>query len=520
MKKIIKLMFCIFITNAMNSQELHVASGGEITTQPGTVLYVDNNVSVDAGATLTIKSDASKSASFIVTGNSNGNITYLRHVPNTDWYNISSPFEGQNIPDFVQNPDNAIAQSLDTDNYAIGYYKNDNSASKRWTYHNTVSTVEENRETLIDFNSGFGYSMKRTSAGDFNFTGTLNTSDVQVSIPTVSNGTHLWSSIGNPYPSFLPANNNANAVANLLENNINNLNPNFAFLYVWDGSSFVPVGHLDAALQLAPGQGFLVNAKSTSETFTFSKSLQNHNDGATTFYKNNNSIPTISLNLSNGSKNKSTKIKFLENATSGLDIGYDAGTYQDGVPTFSLDTHLVSNSEGINFTVQCLPTHLLLDNQVNIPLSVNASASETLTFSISTTSIDEGVDLYLEDTLNNTFTNLTEATYQTTIKDAIQGIGRFYLRNSNKSLSLDENSIGNTLNLYKSDNNTLRISGLVEQKSANVSLYTITGKKVFAKQFISQRVKDITLPSNLAAGIYFANVISDEVNYTKKIIIE
>ena len=57
----------------------------------------------------------------------------------------------------------------------------------------------------------------------------------------------------------------------------------------------------------------MVKAKSVSETFTFSKSLQNHKSDAAVFYRTGSSIPTISLNLSNGSKNKSTKIKLNYN---------------------------------------------------------------------------------------------------------------------------------------------------------------------------------------------------------------
>ena len=519
MKKIIHLMFYICIANVMWSQELHVAAGGEITVDPGEVIYVDNNVSVDAGATVTIKSDASKSASLMITGNSTGNITYKRYIPDSNWHLVSSPFTGQSIPSFVGDVGNAINKSVATDNYAVAYYKNDNTATKRWTYHNEVSTVDENKETLTNFNSGFGYSVNRTSAGDFTFTGTLETEDVQVSIPISSSGTHLWSCIGNPYPSFLPANDNANFTANVLKNNISKLDPSFAHLYVWNGTAYVPIGHTDAALQLAPGQAFMVNAKSNSETFTFSESLQNHNEDVATFHKNSNDIPTLSLNLSNGTQNKSTKIKFLKNATYGLDVGYDAGTYKDGTHSFSLDTHLVANSQGIDFTIQCLPTDAL-QNEVIIPLSVNTTANKELTFSVSTSNLETGLNVYLEDSVNNTLTNLTESSYQLTLKESLKGIGRFYLRTSSNSLSVEEGSFKNALNVYKTSENTLRITGLDLQSRAFITIHNITGSEVFNKQFVAQRIQDITLPRKLAAGVYMASIISNKTKYTKKLLIE
>lgn len=169
----------------------------------------------------------------------------------------------------------------------------------------------------------------------------------------------------------------------------------------------MPTGLDDAiALQLAPGHAFFVNAKSNSETFTFSNASQNHNDGTATFYKNSNVTPTILLNLTNGTSSKKTTVKFLDNATSGLDVGYDVGAYQDGTPSFSVDTHLVSGSKGIDFTIQCLPTKFL-GEVVAIPLSISAAVNDKLSFSASTANIPEGVHEYLEDRSNNTSTKLT-----------------------------------------------------------------------------------------------------------------
>ena len=130
MKKIIYLMFYVLITNAIWSQELHLASGGQMTSQPGTVIYVDNNVTIHSEASLTIKSDATSRGSFIVTGNSTGNINYKRFIPNTNWHLVSSPLAGQNIADFVETGSNEISKSRDTDNYAVSYYKNSNAPTK------------------------------------------------------------------------------------------------------------------------------------------------------------------------------------------------------------------------------------------------------------------------------------------------------------------------------------------------------------------------------------------------------
>jgi len=510
----------MLLTNVTWSQDLYVVSGGAITTIPGVLLFAGSNVSVDAGASLTTTSDATESGSFIVSGSTTGNITYKRYINDVNWHLVSAPVTDQSIPTFVGVADNAVPQSGTTSNYAVSYYKNTNTAGNRWTYHNTVNTAPENQETLTSFIAGQGYSMKRTAAGDYTFTGAMANADVSFTIPTTTTttGAHLWSAIGNPFPSFLPVNNAANA-ANLLKDNIDVLDPSFAFLYVWDGASYQPIGLSGTALQLAPGQAFMVRAKSVSETFTFKKTLQNHNSGAATFYKSSASTPTIAVHLTNGTLNKATNLEFLDSSTTGLDVGYDAGAYQDGTPSFSINTHLVSDSQGIDFTRQSLPTSSL-DSEVAIPLSINAGINEEVTFSVDTNNLPDGVSVYLEDALNNTFTNLTNASFKLKITAALSGIGRFYLRTSSGVLSTETNFVGAMVALYKTSNGTVKITGLPSGSAATFSLFTVLGKEVLATKFTAQNVQEISLPTSLSAGVYIVNVASDLGAFHKKIIIE
>ncbi|ARV07373.1 hypothetical protein BTO04_12045 [Polaribacter sp. SA4-10] len=518
MKKIIILIVGLVSANVAWSQDLHVGSGAAITTLPGSVLFSGSNTSVDASASLTTTSDATVSGSFIVSGTTTGDITYKRYIPDTDWHLVSAPVTSQSIPTFVGVAGNAVAQSGTTSNYGVSYYNNTNAAGNRWTYHNTATTAPENQETLTNFVSGQGYSMKKAATGAYTFTGAMANTDVAVSIPTVNAGTHRWSCIGNPFPSFLAVNNAANAVANVLTGNLGNLDPSFAFLYVWNGTSYDPIGLSDTALQLAPGQAFMVKAINLNETFTFSKGLQNHNSGPTTFYKGSSSIPTILVNLTSGAVNKATKLTFLDSSTTGLDVGYDAGAYQDGTPSFSINTHLVSDSQGIDFTRQSLPTSVL-DSEVAIPLSVYAAVNKKLTFSVAANNVPDGVAVYLEDSFNNTFTNLTDASVEITTTTALNGIGRFYLRTSSSVLSLENNVVDNSVNLYKTSNSTLKITGLKAQGNATLQMYNIGGKEVLATQFVAQRVKEISLPM-LPTGVYIVSVVSKLGTFHKKLIIE
>ena len=513
MKKIIYLIICMLLANVTWSQDLHLGSSAAITTLPGGCVFVGGNVSVDASASLTTTSDATASGSFIVSGNTTGNITYKRYIEDTDWHLVSAPVKSQSIPSFVDAAaGNAVKVSSLTESHAVAYYQNTNTAGMRWTYYNDSPTLE-NQEILEDFNTGQGYSMKRTAAGDYTFTGTMANADVSVTIPKITtDGTHLWSAIGNPFPSFLTVSEISAANPDALHNGA------FAFFYVWDGTSYVP-NNLSSPLQLAPGQAFKVLARSNGLSFIFPKSSQKHNSGVATFYRPSTSTPTISVHLTKATSSKSASLEFLDTSTTGLDVGYDAGAYQDGTPPFSINTHLVSDSQGIDFTIQSLPTSFL-ESEVAIPLSINAGIDEEVTFSVDTNNLPDGISVYLEDTLNNTFTNLTDAPLTLKITAALSGIGRFYLRTSSGVLSTEDILVGAFINLYKTSNGTVKITGLTAGSAATFSLFTILGKEVLATKFMAQNVQEILLPQNLSTGVYIVSVVSDLGTFHKKIIIE
>lgn len=498
-----------------SAQELHIASGGTVYVSSGDALYVDNNVGINAAGNLTISSNASSSGSLLVTGSVTGNISYIRYIPDTNWHLVAPPVANQSIPTFVSDAGNSITTNGGNGNFAVAYYNNANSAGERWTYHNATPSAA-NQETLTNFVNGQGYSMNRTTAGAFTFTGSMTTLDVGVALITSSGG-HYWSSIGNPYPSFLPANDNA-AGTNVLGQNINILDPSFAGLYFWNGSAYEVINQTSAALHFSPGQAFMVRAKDESELFTFTESLQSHQSGTDNFYRNGNSTPNIVVHVSNGSQQKSTEIKYISNATTGLDVGYDAGTYENNTPSFSIDSHLVADSEGINFMLQCLP-----DNNYEtmvIPLAIRANANTPLTFHVVASNLPQGIDVYLEDKEANIIEKISENPYEVTPDEALTGIGRFYLHTSSTALSVDDVASLEFINMYKTNNTTLRITGLASHSISRIRLYDITGKEVMNHKFISQNVKDISLPAQLATGIYIATLVSNSSTMTKKIIIE
>lgn len=513
--KSVSFLSCLFISFSLFSQELYIGLTAEVSVDPGHYLYVDNDVTIEETGNLIAQSNASSSSSLLVSGSVTGKITYKRYIPDTNWHLVAPPVSGQAIPTFVGDSANGVTSHPSNGSFAVAYYQNTNSAGERWTYHH-ASPSAANQETLTDFENGQGYSTNRTSAGEFTFKGDMLTTDVTVAL-TTNTGSHYWSSIGNPYPAYLPANSNAEGT-NVLGVNIDVLDTNYAGLYFWDGSAYQVINQSSDAQHIVPGQAFMVRAKDNNQTFTFTESLTSHQTGTDNFYRNANTTPNIVVSLFNGTQTKTAEIKYLANATTGLDVGYDAGAYQDGQPEFSLNTHLITDSTGTDFTLQCLPNNNYED--LVVPLSVRANANIQLSFTAASSNLPQGLYIYLEDKENNTLEDITSSPYQVTTIQQLNGIGRFYMHTSSSVLSTEDlASSVSSINMYTIDHHTLRITGLENQDTSTIVVYDILGKQVFTHDFKANNVKDIALPISLRTGIYLVNLSSMKGVVSKKIMI-
>lgn len=529
---LLSFTFLLFQTSfsQQNTGGFYVTESSNVSIKPSSFIYVNGDVIVDYSSNITAESDEINSSSLIVKGNSFGDITYKRYLKGSDnassssedWHLVSVPVGTQNIKNFAKEPTNEVSRN--GNEYAIGFYED------KWEYYTTSSTE--------DFITGKGYSTHRNSNGFYTFNGEVPDTDVHITL-TLDNNSSLWSSLGNPYPSFLPFNSSNKSV---LKDNENILDPNYVGLYIWNrvtgeyevvnytqsqdsGGSLpdIPGGNFNDAQELGhdiiPGQAFMVKFNTNNPTFIFSKNLQKPQSKAAVSFSRSKPLQTITVKLNNGDKIAKTKLKFLSNASKGLDVGYDAGTFiNNNTQNFSINTHLVSDSNGVDFTLQCLPDSDY--ENYKIPLSVFANENETISFSSEATNLPEGINVYLEDTLKNTLKNITDESYTVTLESKTESVGRFYLQTSSSSLSIkDNNNLAEIINVYKKDNNTIRITGFNNLENAQLKIYSLNGKEVFVKHFSTQRLNDVSIP-NLAKGVYIVQLISSNKNYTKKIVIE
>tara|TARA_R110001606_G_scaffold399261_1_gene582854 strand:- start:21674 stop:23737 length:2064 start_codon:yes stop_codon:yes gene_type:complete len=448
-----------------------------------------NSVIIKSGATLKAESTFA------------GAVTYKRALTYDadnakSWHLVSSPVNGEIMTDMRSN--NTFADG--TAGNRIGFAPYDNSkadANIRWSYFTTSST-----DPLAE---GKGYSAKIGAVGDISFTGAINTEDVSIDLTMGGASGNNYNLIGNPFTASI--NSGAFLTTNTAE--LEQLE-----IYVWnDATDNYITKPSELAFKVSPGQGFFVEAKTTNAVI-FSESIQSHETDD--FQKSSSS--EIKLNITDGSLVRFADIYYMEGTTTGFDNGYD-GKLFGGVPqSFALYTHLVSDSEGKNYQIQSLPNSNY-ENMV-IPVGVNATAGKEITFTAEATSLPSDMKVFLEDKLANTYTRLDEvnSNYKVTLDEALNGIGRFYLHTAAKStLNIKDISL-ESISIYKTNNETLRIVGLSQGKST-VKLFNILGKQMMNTSFISNGVQDISLPK-LATGIYLIQLETEKGKLNKKIILE
>ena len=443
------------------------------------------------------------SSSLIVGGTSTGKITYNRSIASTNWHLISSPVIGQGIDAFSLAEDLALGTN---NNRGLSDYNYNTSA---WNYYQNEATGSGN------FISGDARSLKLSATGDISFTGTIPIANVSIAINTNVNGFNL---IGNPYPCYMAVNSSTGGINNLLTvNDIDTNRLTEATIWLWNqaNNSYQAINQASSATYISPGQGFFVSANG-SHNFSFTEAMQSHQ--ATDSFQRAavTTRPEIKLFIANGSVTKNTDLYYIAGTTTGFDNGYDSSFFSTGDTSFSIYTHLVSDSKGEAYQIQSLPDSDF--ESMVIPIGVNAIAGSAINITANSVNFPQGIQTYLEDKEDNSFTLLeNDAVFTTTLSSNLNGIGRFYLHTTTNTLGTN-NVVLDHLSIYLSNRNNLRIVG-VQNETASARIFNIPGKQLVNTSFKGNSVNNITLP-NLTSGIYIVQLVTQKGTLNKKITIQ
>ena len=226
----------------------------------------------------------------------------------------------------------------------------------------------------------------------------------------------------------------------------------------------------------------------------------------------------IRLNINSNSLNYSTEIYFNSNASQGLDPGYDAAILGGSVPAFGIYSYLVQDDVGIPFAVQSLSNTDI--NNVVVPIGISVSQGQNITISITENDIPESINIYLEDRSNDTSTLLTSNAYNFTADTDFSGIGRFYLKFEGDALSATQYQLDGLQIYTNPSQNTILVAGRLFNET-NFKLYDINGKIVSEQALNITSLTHSITSAYLNPGVYIVELV-DKTNHkrTEKIIIQ
>lgn len=513
---------------ATASDDLIVVAGDANITANTTfntvVVNPDGNLIVDSGVSLTAKSivlesdsDAYSSLLPSSTSTVSGRARYERYVNQ-----IGSSSGGGN--DLVSSPvtDGTMESFSDFADWNKNIAASNNL--RAFAPFNNVSGNYENYDIVVNettpLEAGKGYRGATIDGSPVVFTGAVSVGDVSTTISAGSASS--WNLVGNPYTSYLDAqafiSENGSSGNDVLDSNYNAV---YGYNAGTDGSGIWTIINnvQNVGKNIAPGQGFFVFSNGTggSDNLSFTSSMRT-TIGNDDFIlgRNSSSISHLSLRIENAANNYDTDFYFSENCSSGLDIGYDAGSLDASDANFSLYSHLVADNVGVDLAIQCLSFEDV--ESVVVPLGINASNGDNINVNIHESDLSEDINVYLEDNLENTFTLLNTNSYSFTAIEDLQGTGRFFLHFSPSTLSNDSNNISG-LEIFTSSNpDVLNVNGKLNG-SAQLNLYDVQGRLVLTRALENGSTVNSINVEALQSGVYIVKLNVLGAIRTEKVII-
>jgi surface protein len=490
-----------------------------LTVAPGASLTVVAGVTITSFTSITLESTSTSYSSLLLNGTIDGTVHYNRFVNsytndaiNNDNDLVSAPLTGETFGSFAAANANLLASGslrafapFDKD---TGSYTNYDTAI------NSGSSIA----------AGTGYRVATNDGATVTFTGEVQTGNVTVNIVDAGPNYADWNLIGNPYPSYVSASDFLNYEVATGVTNLSLLE-NASGIYGYDGDGtdgwdIITLANVGSRL-LAPGQGFFVAADANdvaAHDLVFAPSMRRTgNSDDFISGRADNTLLFLKLKASTTDTNYKTAFYFNDNAGKALDAGYDAVIMGGSAPDFALYSHLVEENTGLPIALQALGTTDL--SNITIPIGVNAKAGVPLTFGISASNLPAGVAVYLEDTLHNTTTLLTNSNYVVTPESNLEGTGRFYLNITEKSLSTDLTT-KDYLQIYTVNSlKQIVIKGPL-QGATSASVYDMKGLLVSRQNLDASRTSNTIDVRSISDGVYVVKLENNQLLKTQKVIIK
>ena len=464
---------------------LQIHNGVELHLAPFGYLTVDGVTSDLPSGKLIIHSDAAgHSGSFIDNGTVAGNGSFEFHrdmgtsFPDADfqgWHLISSPVE-----DF---------SSDDIWDYYLEWFSE--PASQYIHVAGTEPCVPAPTYTMslgqgwaVKFSESYGgppYNCPGGTGTTIEFTGAISslyTDDLDLPYTATGSDPMHWNLLGNPYPSSIDA----------------NLTGWGSAIQTFSGLGFLPWAGGVGFNIIAPTQGFFVNAF-TSGVFTVDNTMRVHGG---TFQKKD--IPdVVELKSSGNGLFDYCFIRFLDEATAGLDPVWDAPKLMSGAPEFP---QIYTMNGDQKFSIDARPGTIMVQMEfiAGVPGNYSIEAIETSEF----------VWLYLEDAMNGQITDLLMNSYTFTYSD-VNEVHPFIVHFTD--LGTEEHS-EKIINVWSKDQ---QIYVQSEETGGSLTVFNTLGQEI-AQADLHSGLN--VIPAGISHSCCIVTISGDNFVTTRKIFVE
>ncbi|WP_084221533.1 M14 family zinc carboxypeptidase [Winogradskyella sp. PG-2] len=495
------------VNSDISIDNIEINPGATVNLSKANSITINNGI-INNGE-FVLNSDSNEYSSLVVDGSITGDIKYNRHVNSNANGNdlISPPVSGQSFTDFITNNSNILSNTGQT-LYLFGPFE------KPANDYQLFTNVESS--SLI---AGTGYRAASTDNQGFMFSGAVTNTELVVPIVKVGSSNEEWNLIGNPYTSYIK-------LADFLAANLSELDPQSAAVYGYDaddtnGSNWAiwNLAYSDANPNtlIAPGQGFFVSSKDGGANISFTPSMRSlgSSDDFIAGRTGTNSINHSVIEISSATQMYSTELYLTNNATLGLDLGYDAEHFGGAPSQFAIYSELTQDNQGLDMAIQSIGFDDI-DNNTVIPLGVNVAQGEQVTISLTESNFE--YSLYLEDTFTNTFTLLNTSGYTFNADTNLSGTGRFYLRLSQSVLSVSDSNLDKIQIYTDSDLEKIIVKGELDEATEFI-LYDIQGREVMKRTLDSKDNIHSINTSQYITGVYLVKLTNNLNSITQRLII-
>ncbi len=523
------------VNGSIDACTLRITEGQTVTVRAGDYLKIEGDINIDG--TLIIEHEGSvvqTDANALVTNS--GTINVLLDTPNLasrDFMILGSPMTGEtrgsvwssaflvldhNTLNFVPHPDVEI-QFPGAENFA-----DDNNDA--WAAYGSGGSVDPGRGYLVRPQAGYGQP-----GGIFNYTyddGTLNTGDVTFSViyntpgPTAADNKNASPNVlANPYPSSIYANDFINANAMIDEvffwehltppntglPGAGSMNFSMEDISMYNLSGGVGAGNPEVIATrpngyISTGQGFGIKA-TASGTATFTNAMRRTTNNNTLRAENDKDRLWLNVENAQYEMGGSTLIAFNENATSGIDSGYDSRRLATVV---SLYSHLEDGSRQLG-----IQTREAFESGMKVPVGFSSQLEANLEYKISISTLEgdklEGATVYLIDNYTNTVTNLSEGAY---VFSSNKGTfhNRFTLQFEGEDVLGSDDITLSELSIFPNPTNgSLHIVSLMDPIT-HITVFDINGRKLAEMSYASLKTAQVGL-SAYDSAMYFLKVTTE-----------